>query len=216
MAQKNANKSFTFAWKIRPWMQLPQPCLSLQIQQRKNLNCNIFNYIDAHCIFVSIQHIISSIQLIFSLPYRGSNIRSAISGLNRYKIALNEGNTLCKMRFPECVSGQLAVAVAENDNPQIASEASVVSKSTNTVPLMNKPYFNYSRRIIINKKNLGFCVNLFRNVICSKCSTPPACFCIIWHLRKLIGIMTILYRMYFVVTFFLFYHLLLKIILLAY
>ena len=53
----------------------------------------------------------------YFLTYRGSNIRTAISGLNRYKIALNEGNTLCKMRFPECVSGQLAVAVAENDNP---------------------------------------------------------------------------------------------------
>ena len=64
------------------------------------------------------------------------------------------------MRFPECVSGQLAVAVAENDNPQIASEASVVSKSTNTVPLMNKSYFNYSRRIIINKKLRILCQSL--------------------------------------------------------
>jgi hypothetical protein len=52
-----------------------------------------------------------------SNPATGSNIRTAISGLNRYKIALNEGNTLCKMQFPECVSGQLAVAVAEKDNP---------------------------------------------------------------------------------------------------
>ena len=61
-----------------------------------------------------VNHIISKM---YFLTYRGSNLRTAISGLNRYKIALNEGNTLCKMRFPECVSGQLAVAVAEKDNP---------------------------------------------------------------------------------------------------
>ena len=46
------------------------------------------------------------------------NMRAAVSGLNRYKIALSEGNTMCKLRFPECVSGQLAVAVSEVDNPQ--------------------------------------------------------------------------------------------------
>ena len=45
------------------------------------------------------------------------NMRAAVSGLNRYKIALSEGNTMCKLRFPECVSGQLAVAVSEADNP---------------------------------------------------------------------------------------------------
>jgi hypothetical protein len=45
------------------------------------------------------------------------NVRAAVSGLNRYKVALNEGNTICKLRFPECVSGQLAVAVSEADNP---------------------------------------------------------------------------------------------------
>jgi len=45
------------------------------------------------------------------------NMKQAVSGLNRYKIALSEGNTMCKLRFPECVSGQLAVAVSEDGSP---------------------------------------------------------------------------------------------------
>ena len=44
-------------------------------------------------------------------------MKQAVSGLNRYKIALSEGNTMCKLRFPECVSGQLAVAVSEDGSP---------------------------------------------------------------------------------------------------
>lgn len=48
---------------------------------------------------------------------RNFNVRTAVSGLNRYKVALSEGNMMCKMKFPECVSGQLAVAVSEVDNP---------------------------------------------------------------------------------------------------
>ena len=38
MVWKNANKSFTFAWKTRLWMQQRQPYSSLQIQQRKKPN----------------------------------------------------------------------------------------------------------------------------------------------------------------------------------
>lgn len=48
---------------------------------------------------------------------RNFNVRTAVSGLNRYKIELNEGNLDCKMKFPECVSAQLAVVRAEMDNP---------------------------------------------------------------------------------------------------
>ena len=44
-------------------------------------------------------------------------MRAAVSGLNRYKVALNEGNMMCKLRFPECVSGELEIARSEVDNP---------------------------------------------------------------------------------------------------
>ena len=56
-------------------------------------------------------------QFIFLIDFRMNNMKQAVSGLNRYKIALSEGNTMCKLRFPECVSGQLAVAVSEDGSP---------------------------------------------------------------------------------------------------
>lgn len=59
----------------------------------------------------------NSTQSNFYVVFRMNNMKQAVSGLNRYKIALSEGNTMCKLRFPECVSGQLAVAVSEDGSP---------------------------------------------------------------------------------------------------